>query len=366
MGTNINTIAKLAGVSATTVSNFINCSETIPLSRSTRDAIMEVMRRENYRPSAASGSLRRNSVLPGKVVFIFGSYPQCLPFHTCRNPMLGDLISALFVSLRQRFNLVLEPRAVEDEDNLQAWNETIADAGAVICYGKLDGRLFELSTRRNIPLVLVSDTKDVQVREFPGELPSLDCVHWDAASHLYQALSHVVAKGARHLAFVSSWNIQRNHPVGFAVEAEAKIAEFQTFVAAGDGLSGELFYPPMPEDVDSCLEGRNVYEHLQDKELRQFDAIVCHNDFVAQGTLAALREQGLVPGRDVLVTGEGDYPECRGEVPSITTVTYDKTKLAEWGCDILERRLADNHPADTHFLVPSHLFERESTGGTGT
>ena len=154
---NINSIAKRAGVSTTTVSNLINGTEKIPISVAKRQRIMEVMRAANYRPSCASSQLRRKQHLSGCAVFIFGSYAALNAFDVVRNPTLGDVIVRLDRDLRAGFGLVLEPRAVADEDSLRSWNETIADAEALICYGRLDAALFELSVRRNIPLGLISD-----------------------------------------------------------------------------------------------------------------------------------------------------------------------------------------------------------------
>ena len=360
---NINTIAKLAGVSTTTISNFINCTETFPISREKRERIMEVMRSTNYRPSSASSRLRRNSILPGKAVFIFGGHPECNPFDTCKNPMLDELISCLGKVLRDRLGLSMEIRAVEDEDSMESWNEIIADAEAVINYGKLDRSLFELTMRRNTPLGLISDCKTLELRGMNPPPSPLDYVYWDAASHLDRILNYVVGKGARRLAFVSSWNIESNHPVGYAVEAESKIAEFKEFVAAHSGLSGELFCPPMPENISSFYEGRHAYEAIRNKDLRSFDAVLGHNDFVAQGIVWALLENGIAPGRDIMVCGEGDYIECRHTVPTVTTVSYDKNILAETVCDILRRRMANNQPQGDHILIPSYLLKRESTAG---
>ena len=358
---NINTIAKLSGVSTTTVSNFINCTEVIPISSVKRNRIMEAMRTTNYRPSNASSQLRRNSILPGKAVFIFGGHPECNPFDTCKNPMLSDVISRIGKELRTRLDLTLEIKAVEDENSAESWNETIADAEVLVCYGKLDAKLLEISTRRNIPLVVVSDNKSIETRGLNAELPLLDCVYWDGASHLEKILTHVVDKGAKRLAFISSWNIQQNHPIGFALEAEAKIAEFNAFVAANSELSGKLLCPPMPDDVSPYYEGRNVYNFIRNMDLRQFDAIIGHNDFVAQGIVGALLDAGIVPGKDILVCGEGDYAECRHTMPTVTTASYDKQFLAENVCNILQRRMQNNQPRGEHILIPSLLQEREST-----
>jgi DNA-binding LacI/PurR family transcriptional regulator len=125
---NINSIAKMAGVSTTTVSNFINRAETFPIGAEKRRRIMDAMRRVNYRPSAASGSLRRNSALPGKAVFIFGNNPESRSFATMRNPMLGELVSELDVKMAKKLGLSLEIRAIADENSFESWNESIADA----------------------------------------------------------------------------------------------------------------------------------------------------------------------------------------------------------------------------------------------
>jgi len=94
--------------------------------------------------------------------------------------------------------------------------------------------------------------------------------------------------------------------------------------------------------------------------LEGFDAIAGHNDYVAQGVVCALREKGLVPGRDVLVCGEGDFSEIRHLKPALTTASYDKSLLAAKLCSILKRRLKDNRPLGERILIPSSLVLRET------
>ena len=58
---NINTIAKTAKVSTTTVSNFINGTEVFPISPDTRTRIKDAMRQLNYRPHIGGILMRRNA-----------------------------------------------------------------------------------------------------------------------------------------------------------------------------------------------------------------------------------------------------------------------------------------------------------------
>ena len=77
---NINTIARTARVSTTTVSNFINGTEVFPLSRDTRGRVRAAMRKLNYRPHIGGVLIRRHPVRPGKVGFVMGE--------DCRQPVL--------------------------------------------------------------------------------------------------------------------------------------------------------------------------------------------------------------------------------------------------------------------------------------
>jgi len=359
---NITTIAKMAGVSSTTVSNLINCTESIPISDEKRTKIMEAMRNANYRPSAASSSLRRKTELPGKAVFIFGSYAECDPLETTMNPMISALLVELNRNILKELNLSFEVRKVADENSKDAWNETIASASAVIAYARLDPLLFALAERRNIPLTVISETKDLQIRGTLSPLPPIDRICCDAASHLEKIMFYLVEKGKRHFAFVSSVCVAANGIP--AAEPEAKIAQFKAFLAQRPELSGELLYPPR---FNPCLsmayEARNAYDFVRKKDLKNFDAIVCHNDLVAEGVIWALQEQGLKPGKDVMVCGEGDYSVCRYFVPGITTISYDKEEAAKHICSILKRRLQENRMLGETFFCHSSIIERESTGG---
>ncbi|MBC2593808.1 LacI family DNA-binding transcriptional regulator [Ruficoccus amylovorans] len=353
------TIAKMAKLSTAAVSNFINCTENFPLSEVKQSAVMEAMRQFNYRPSMASSQLRRNSVLAEKAIFIFGSYPTCPSYVSYRNPMLSELLIVLIDQLKLQLGLAMEIRSVGDESDIQSWNETIADAEAVICYGKLDEKLLRLSVRRNIPLVVISETDSMPVDSLSPWAKKQDMVFWNARDHLTLMLDYMLSKGAKHLAFVSSCNVKANHPEYFAIEAEAKIASFREFLLRHPEVSGELYSPPnWKKIIHIDYESRNTYEFLQNTSLKEFDAIVTHNDAVAQGVAWALQRQGLQLGKDVFVGGEGDYLHCRYAIPQISTVSYDKEKMAEALCRILKRKLTENRPMGECVSIPSNLIIR--------
>ncbi|MPM86369.1 hypothetical protein SDC9_133458 [bioreactor metagenome] len=257
----------------------------------------------------------------------------------------------------------LELRSVDDVGSYPVWTEAICDGEAVICYGKLNEKLLTLCLRRNIPLVVISETDEMPVDVPTAETDGQDMVYWNARQHLSVMLDHLVLQGAKRLAFVSSCNIKANHPEYFAIEAEAKIACFREFLAAHREVDGQLLCPSTEDNATSLdYEARNTFEFLKGIDLRQFDAVAGHNDAVAQGAAWALLHQGLRTGRDVMVSGEGDYLHCRHAIPQITSISYDKGMMANEICRLLKRKLRNNRSCGERILIPSRLIGRESTG----
>ena len=359
---NLAAIAKMAELSTAAVSNFINCTENFPLSVIKQKKIMKAMREANYRLNSSSSQLRRKTTSASRAIFVFGSYPESPRCNNYRNPLLSELLLHLSNQLGEQLGMQLELRSVNDIGSYPVWTEAIADGDAVICYGKLNEKLLTLSLRRNIPLVVISETGELPVDVMTREASEQDMVYWNARQHLSTMLAHLVSRGAKRLAFVSSCNIRANHPEYFAIEAETKITCFREFLASLPETHGELLCPPVEETtIHIDYEARNTFEFLKEIDLRQFDAIAGHNDAVAQGVAWALQHQGLQIGRDVMVSGEGNYMHYRYAIPQITTISYDKRKMTDEICRLLKQKLRNNRPCGERIPIPSKPIEREST-----
>lgn len=91
------------------------------------------------------------------------------------------------------------------------------------------------------------------------------------------------------------------------------------------------------------------------------DAVACMNDLLAFGTLRACAELGIdVPGR-LLVTGWDDIALSRFSVPSITTVSPDKSAIAQQAVDGLLGLIDGDDVNLADVVVPHSLVVREST-----
>ncbi|MEV4018575.1 LacI family DNA-binding transcriptional regulator [Nonomuraea angiospora] len=94
------------------------------------------------------------------------------------------------------------------------------------------------------------------------------------------------------------------------------------------------------------------------------DVLLCINDEVALGALAALVKHGVdVPGR-VAVAGYGNLEDGRFSTPSLTTIDPGPARLARSALELLADRLAGTAPRQPRAVVsPVELIRRESTLG---
>ena len=112
-------------------------------------------------------------------------------------------------------------------------------------------------------------------------------------------------------------------------------------------------HPYVPELTAAALE---LLAH------KSVTAIACGNDLIALGAMAALRELGLEPGRDVAVVGFDDIDLCRLIWPRLSSV---RLPIAEMGTAAVERLMAKiKKPAlaPQKVLLGVSLSVRESSG----
>ena len=87
------------------------------------------------------------------------------------------------------------------------------------------------------------------------------------------------------------------------------------------------------------------------------DALICATDRLALGAMAALRQIGKVPGRDMLVVGHDDVPMCEYISPALTTARQDLEAIGRATIDCLTR---PDNTTRIQLRFPARLVVRES------
>jgi LacI family transcriptional regulator len=108
-------------------------------------------------------------------------------------------------------------------------------------------------------------------------------------------------------------------------------------------------------------EGERCAEELLVKN-RPFTALVCANDRLAIGAIAALQRHGVICPDDVSVTGLHDMPFASRLQPPPTTIRIQHnkagTEAAEVMVQLLESPLSEKA---RHIVLPTELIIRQST-----
>jgi LacI family transcriptional regulator len=92
------------------------------------------------------------------------------------------------------------------------------------------------------------------------------------------------------------------------------------------------------------------------------DALVCCNDVMAFGAIAALEQAGWRVGTELAVTGVGDVPDAATYRPSLTTLRTEPRRIGEAAVQLLLRRIADPAAPAERVTLPVELVVRASCG----
>ncbi|WP_422064470.1 LacI family DNA-binding transcriptional regulator [Shimia sp.] len=328
-------VARIAGVSTATVSRVLNDPSVV--SESTRNAVLEAVKKTGYRVNRAARNLRTNTSKT-----ILALVPNI------SNPFFSNILSGLERELSAAdYNLLLSdsgdgPMTTEQIQGFVAAGH--AD-GLIVLDGSI--ALSDLEDTQavfpNCPIVFVCEW----VHGFKGH-----SVRSDNAGGIRVLVDHLWELGHRrfgHLAGPSSNILSHERREGF----EARLSE----------LKGEV----RPDWIVQCdfsiaggLSAAEVVKDLKDGPT----AWICASDQLAFGLISGLTRAGLRVPLEISVTGFDNIEMAEVFNPPLTTIHQHRNKLGHKAARCLLDQIAqtsDTSDGDVHTL-PVFLVARESTG----
>ncbi len=324
----ISEIAKLAGVSNTAVSRYLNHGY---LSAEKREAIAKVIAETGYRPSVQAQMLRT-----GKTKTIGIVLPK-IDSYSVSNVVAG-IISVLEKSGYQTLLADTFNDPVKELESLEIFNEQRVDGIIFIATVFTPQHHTALRSCR-VPVVIVGQ-----------QLSGYSCVYHDDYNAILEATNLVLSKGCRRLGYLGAL------PEDRAVGQERHRAYCDAVRAAG-----------LDEQAEHCCIAQFSIESGEEKtkELWEaygpLDAIVCATSRMAVGALQYLRSIGKRVPEDVLLTGQGDSTLCRVCSPSITSVRYAYEESGRVAAEMLLEKLNSPDMVPRETKLGFTLVEREST-----
>lgn len=328
--TQMTDIARMAGVSTSTVSRALSGSPLIP--EVTRNRIAELARSLNYRVNVGAANLRKRGVQTIGVV-ILGETMQ-----TISDPFLLSVLGTVADCLDDRGMWMLLTRLKANRQHILSDMVRSGQVGGLIVVGQLTLHeyLNELA-RDGFPMVV-----------WGAPLPdaSYPVVGGDNAMGGYLATRHLIEQGSRRIAFFGDYS----HP-----EAGLRYQGYQRALQeAGIEQDSRLLQPFLFGDARI----REVVDKWLDLKL-PFDAIFASSDVTAISLMGALSERGVAVPQQVRLVGYDDIAPAAHVHPSLTTVRQPTGEAGRALVDLLFEALAGQPRRNV--VLQAELIVRESS-----
>ena len=300
-------VARLAGVSQTTVSFVLNNAPNANISEETRQRILAAVAQLGYRPNAIAKNLRsQRSHAIGLVTDLIASTPYAGRIVQGAQDAAAEFDKVLFLA-NTGGNAHVEKTAIETMLNHQ-----------------IEGLIYATMFHRDvtpppelshIPSVLLN-CKDPQ-RSLPSVVP-------DEFTSAFNAVRLLVEKGHRAIGFINSID------TGPATQGRL----------AGYTQALQEYNIPIAEELICYGESRQNSGYVNGMRLMQQTprptAIFCFNDQVAMGVYEALHELRLRIPEDVAVIGFDNLDIIAAYLrPPLSTMELPHYQMGQWAVRFL-------------------------------
>jgi DNA-binding LacI/PurR family transcriptional regulator len=331
-------VAALAGVSVKTVSRVVNGEpHTRP---EIVQRVMAAVAELDWTPNASARSLRtRRTGLVG------------IGVAELRRPYLATLVEALVAEADRRgIPVAVEPHHGDADRTRGIFDARGRLFDGLVHIGPVAPDVGTQGALRDRPVVVVQGGRELQ---------GLDRVDEDVDEAVALVARHLALMGRRRPVLLGGDRARRADDEPGRPSAALRSA----FAVAGlDPDSVPVV--PLGGATDRRA-GASAAERALDAHPAT-DALVCADDEVALGALAALAARDVpVPGR-VAVIGYGNLDDGRFSTPTLTTIDPGPARLARVALEVLAERLTGRAPdRPSAVTLPVHLVRRESTLGGG-
>lgn len=325
-------MAKLAGVSTATVSYVLNGSRG--MSEKTKKLVYDAVEQLNYKPDMIARSMTKNE-----------TKQLSLMINDITNPFYSEIVMGFEAAAIEKGYFVNVCTGYKDINNyLDNYIARRIDGVYMVAMPyKFDiEKLYELVDHGM--KVVVSGNTEV-------DLQKVSSIESDYMAAMQEAVNHLYELGHSKIAYLSG--LGRQHKSDCKIDGYLK-ALTQIHAEYGDRLlfTGEAPYTTGAED------GYKLAKQLLDSG-KKFTAVICQNDLMAMGAIAALEDSGKKVPQDISVMGFDDILFAKAWRPAITTMAVSKFEFGYKAFELLYYNIKHGEPST--YVSTLQLKKREST-----
>ena len=331
MSLTLDDIARISGVSRSTVSRVINADPNVK--EVTRKKVQEVIQNLNFQPNMAARGLAAGStkviglVIPVGVSSIFSD-----PYFS----LVIQGVSSACNQLGYSIMLWLAEPQYERKTISQITHNGLID-GVIVLAMLLDDPLIDNLAESNQPFVTI------------GRHPTNEKISYVDAenrSGAYQGVSYTIRTGHHRVALIGG---PRN-----TISGQDR---YQGYL---DALQ-EFGLPFVPELVtESDFSDAGGYQAMKRLLPMHPDAVFAASDMMALAAIRAIQEAGLNVPDDIAVVGFDDIPPASTSKPALTTVRQPVVQTGKIVAEMLIEMIEHPNLAPQRVVLPTELVIRAS------
>ncbi|MGO4054258.1 substrate-binding domain-containing protein [Vibrio cholerae] len=302
-------IARLAGVSTSTVSHVINKSRFV--SDEIAERVNNAAQQLNYAPSALARSLKMNRT---KTIGMLVT--------TSTNPFFGEVVKGVERSCyHQGYNLIL--------CNTEGDNQRMKASINTLLQKRVDGLLLMCSTLEGERLDVFDRYPDIPIviMDWGPILFASDKIQDNSLQGGYMAAKHLIESGHKEIGCITGPLIRH--------QAQMRYEGYKRALAeAGIAINPDWIV----ESDFECEGGYQAFEKLYERG-KLPSALFVSNDMMAMGVIQAASQRGLRVPDDLSLIGYDDVHIAKFMTPALTTIHQPKYRLGKAAVDTLLYRL---------------------------
>lgn len=341
----IKDISRMAGVSISTVSRYINGKYEF-MSEDTRERIKTIIEQSNYEPNSAARNLklRKNKT----IAFVYSEFNQ---------PSIKDILGAIHTNISPLGYQTMIFDSGSDPENEKKILNT--------CSRQVDGIVFRpISTDLRIYNRLLSQGVPVVLFDRMVSSWQYDAVYFDHEGGALKMMDHLFENGYRDVYFLET----HANPASTKISRKNGYLKYMTDYYGKD-FDKEQFLIRLPEDFDSS-DCENCFRRILDHKKKFGPKAVFYDaQYFIKYLPSVIKKLGIRVPEELGICGY-DYDNW-GEslTPSITTLDLPQAEMVSMCLDILYKRIEeagsgsfDAEQMDVKQIkIDIDLIKREST-----
>ncbi|MBC8401711.1 MAG: LacI family DNA-binding transcriptional regulator [Candidatus Marinimicrobia bacterium] len=343
MGITIKDIAKIAGVSTSTVSLVISGKGYV--SDTTREKVQVVIDEYNYKPSRSAQQLV--SQRSGNIGFIISDIhlSRSEAFYT--RILLGAELEA------RNYNMYILLSTVGDKIDVPAGIPRFInsqDVDGLVIAGSVPVALVKYVHKLKIPTVLI---------DFKVNQTNMDAVLMDNRDGAQQIVKHLVDLNLSKIGFVGGSYYHPSIKERFEGYQTAMVLHGLGAIAQNSDYHYLIEYETSPE----C--GQRGLSKILEK-VPEIEAVICVNDTTATGCLQYVGSINKKVPEEIKIVGFDNVNFSAITHPPLTTVNVPKVQMGVEALKLLMDRINNGQQVHQTRLIPVELIVRGSTIKNGS